>query len=121
MSSRDNPDQIKERIEFLRKTLDESNRRYYVDNAPVMSDFEFDTLLRELADLENEYPQFKSPDSPTMHVGSDLGSTSDSGAEAVQRRGFVQRSHRYPMLSLANTYSISEVEEFAARAGRAMG
>lgn len=117
----DNLDRIKERIEYLRKTLDESNRRYYVDNAPVMSDFEFDTLLRELADLEDEYPQFKSSDSPTMHVGSDLGGASDSSAEASQRRGFVQREHHYPMLSLANTYSISEVEEFAARADRAMG
>ena len=117
----DNLDRIKERIEYLRKTLDESNRRYYVDNAPVMSDFEFDTLLRELADLEDEYPQFKSSDSPTMHVGSDLGGASDSSAEASQRRGFVQREHRYPMLSLANTYSISEVEEFADRADRAMG
>ena len=117
----DNLEQIKERIEKLRTILNESNRRYYVDNAPVMSDYEFDRLLRELSDLENEYPQFKSADSPTMHVGSDLGAASDSSAEASQRRGFVQRPHRYPMLSLSNTYSISEVEEFAARADRAMG
>lgn len=98
----------KERIEELRLSLTENSRRYYVLNAPTMSDFEFDTLMHELEALEAEWPEFFSPDSPTQRVGSDL------------QKGFVQRAHRYPMLSLANTYSIQEVEEFAARAEKTL-
>ena len=75
-----------------------------------MSDFDYDHLMRELEDLENEWPEFYSPDSPTQRVGSDL----EDGPAAQQ--GFVQREHRYPMLSLSNTYSRQEIEEFAARA-----
>ena len=93
------------RIAELRPVLIENSRRYYVDNAPVMSDFEFDTLMRELEDIEAAFPDLVTPDSPTRRVGSDLG-----------RREFVQYPHRYPMLSLGNTYSIGEVEEFAERA-----
>ena len=98
----------KQRIEELRALLWENSRRYYVDNAPTMSDFDFDRLMRELEDLEKAWPEFQSPDSPTQKVGSDL--------EDVPVQGFIQRPHRYPMLSLANTYSRSEIEEFAARA-----
>lgn len=96
------------RITELRDVLRENSRRYYVDNAPTMSDFEFDGLMHELERLEAEWPEFESADSPTRRVGSDL------------QRGFVQRPHRYPMLSLANTYSIAEVEEFAARAEKTL-
>ena len=96
------------RIQELREILRENSRRYYVDNAPTMSDFEFDRLMRELEDLEKEWPEFLSPDSPTQKVGSDID----------VRDGFVQRPHRYPMLSLGNTYSIAEIEEFAARADK---
>ncbi len=96
------------RIQELRGVLRENSRRYYVDNAPTMSDYEFDTLMHELEGLEAEWPEFRADDSPTQRVGSDL------------QKGFVQRPHRYPMLSLANTYSVSEVEEFAARAEKTL-
>ena len=112
--------EARKRIEELRRTLEENSRRYYVDNAPVISDFEFDTLMHELEGLEAEYPEFDSPDSPTRKVGSDLDAPLDGNAEPQARSGFVQRRHRYPMLSLGNTYSISEIEEFTARAERAL-
>ena len=98
----------KARIEELNAILKENSRRYYVDNAPVISDYEFDTLMHELERLEAEWPEFRAYDSPTQRVGSDL------------QKGFVQRPHRYPMLSLANTYSIAEVEDFAARAEKTL-
>lgn len=107
------------RIEKLRTLIREHSRRYYVENAPVVSDFEFDAMMRELDDLEKEFPEFDSPDSPTHKVGSDL-ETADGAGGAV-RSGFVQRPHRYPMLSLGNTYSMPEIEEFVARAYRALG
>ena len=103
------------RISVLRDLLAEYNRRYYVENDPLVSDFEFDALMRELEDLEKQYPEFDSPDSPTHRVGSDL---EDNGK---LRQGFVQRPHRYPMLSLGNTYSIAEIEDFTARADRTLG
>ncbi|MBQ9660848.1 MAG: NAD-dependent DNA ligase LigA [Bacteroidales bacterium] len=108
------------RIAELREILRENSRRYYVDNAPTMSDYEFDQLMHELERLEAEFPQFDSPDSPTRRVGSDLDAPVGANAESGARQGFVQRPHRYPMLSLGNTYSISEIEEFAARADKAL-
>ena len=108
------------RIEQLREILRENSRRYYVDNAPTMSDFEFDQLMHELERLEADFPQFDSPDSPTRRVGSDLDAPVGANAESQARQGFVQRTHRYPMLSLSNTYSIGEIEEFAARADKAL-
>lgn len=109
------------RIEELRGILSENSRRYYVDNAPLISDYEFDTLMHELEALEKQWPEFDSPDSPTHKVGSDLGAPDAQAADDAPRGGFVQRPHRYPMLSLANTYSISEVEDFVSRAERALG
>lgn len=97
------------RINELRDVIDEANRRYYVDNAPTLSDYEFDMLLKELESLEREYPEFVTPDSPTQRVGSDL------------KKEFDQYPHRYPMLSLGNTYDISEVEAFAERAAKGIG
>ncbi|MBO7575106.1 MAG: NAD-dependent DNA ligase LigA [Bacteroidales bacterium] len=108
------------RIDELREILRENSRRYYVDNAPTMSDYEFDTLMHELERLEADFPQFDSPDSPTRRVGSDLDAPVGANAEAGTRQGFIQRPHRYPMLSLGNTYSISEIEDFAARADKAL-
>ena len=108
----------KERIDFLRAELRENSRRYYVDNAPVISDFEYDALMRELEDLEAAWPEFRSPDSPTVKVGSDLDESVGPNAESGVRREFIQRPHRYPMLSLGNTYNISEIEDFAARASK---
>lgn len=91
----------REEIRSLRKELEEQNYKYYVLNQPVMSDQEFDQKMRRLQDLEARYPDMFDPKSPTQHVGSDLGN-----------KGFEQVVHRYPMLSLANTYSREEVEDW---------
>lgn len=104
------------RIKQLRDTLSESNRLYYVENAPVLSDFEFDSLMRELSDLEKQYPDLVTPDSPTQHVGSDL-----EVSHVPENREFAQYPHRYPMLSLGNTYDIGEVEAFVERAAKSIG
>ena len=103
------------RIEELRSIINEANRRYYVDNAPVLSDYEFDMLLKELEALEKKYPEFITPDSPTQKVGSDL----KQGKEL--KKEFEQYPHRYPMLSLGNTYDISEVQAFVDRAEKGIG
>lgn len=92
-----------ERILQLRATLHEHNYKYYVLNAPVISDQEFDHLMRELQDLEAQHPEMADSNSPTMRVGSDLN------------KDFRQIKHRYPMLSLGNTYSETEVTEFYER------
>lgn len=84
--------QAKIRIEELRKTLWENSRRYYVDNAPTMSDFEYDHLMRELEDLERLYPDLQSPDSPTQRVGSDL----DQGVGATPSRLYARSSPSTP-------------------------
>ena len=102
--------QAREKISALRRKIDEANKRYYVDNAPNVSDFDFDAMLRELSELESAFPEFDSPDSPTHHVGSDLADEA--------RNGFERKSHRYPMLSLSNTYNIEEVEDFARKASK---
>ena len=91
----------REEIRSLRKELEEQNYKYYVLNQPAMSDQEFDQKMRRLQDLEARYPDMFDPKSPTQHVGSDLG-----------KKGFEQVVHRYPMLSLANTYSREEVEDW---------
>mgnify|MGYP003293181412 FL=1 len=93
----------------LRDILNEANRRYYVENAPVMSDYDFDMLLKELEAIEAQYPELITEDSPTQKVGSD------------RRKEFEQHPHKYPMLSLGNTYDISEVEAFAERAAKGIG
>lgn len=97
------------RAKELREILNEANRRYYVDNAPTLSDFDFDMLLKELEAIEKAYPELIVPDSPTQNVGSDL-----KGKDS--RKEFDQLPHKYPMLSLGNTYDISEVQAFADRA-----
>lgn len=101
------------RIQELKDIINEANRRYYVDNAPTLSDFDFDMLLKELEALEKEYPEFATDDSPTRHVGSDIAKKSS--------KEFEQYPHRYPMLSLGNTYDISEVQAFADRASKGIG
>ena len=106
-------EQAKIRIEELKAILWENSRKYYVENAPTMSDYEYDQLMHQLEDLEAQYPQFATPDSPTRKVGSDL-------EENAPESGFVKRLHKYPMLSLGNTYSIQEVEEFAERSAKAI-
>ena len=103
------------RIQELRSIINEANRRYYVDNSPILSDYEFDMLLKELEALENEHPELITPDSPTQKVGSDLKSSGKPQKE------FEQFPHRYPMLSLGNTYDITEVQAFADRASKGIG
>ena len=98
----------KERILELRKELHEHNHRYYVLNSPVISDFEFDVLLRELQELEEANPDMFDPNSPTLRVGSDI------------TKEFKQVTHKYPMLSLGNTYSKEEVSEFYDRVKRSL-
>ena len=110
------------RINELREVLDEASRRYYVENMPIMSDYDFDMLLKELEALEAQYPEFMTPDSPTQKVGSDLAapkpSKGSSKKSSEPRKEFEQYPHRYPMLSLGNTYDISEVQAFADRAAK---
>ena len=106
------------RVEELRNLLDEANIKYYVENAPVLSDFDFDMLLKELEALENEYPDLVTPDSPTQKVGSDL---SISRKKKSSSKEFEQYPHRYPMLSLGNTYDMTEVESFTERAAKGIG
>lgn len=90
----------KERILALRKQLNEHNYKYYVLNEPDITDFEFDALMRQLQQLEAQHPELADPNSPTQRVGSDLN------------QEFKQVAHRYPMLSLANTYSQEEVRDW---------
>lgn len=99
---------IKERIEELRAELHRHNYNYYVLNAPEISDKQFDDMMRELQDLEKEHPEYQDKNSPTMRVGSDIN------------KNFTQVAHKYPMLSLGNTYSESEVAEFYERVKKAL-
>lgn len=92
-----------ERIDQLREELHRHNYNYYVLNAPEISDREFDERMRELQDLEEKHPEHPDENSPTMRVGSDIN------------KNFTQVPHRYPMLSLGNTYSEAEVTEFYER------
>lgn len=100
---------IRERIEELRRLLDYHNHKYYVENAPEISDFEFDTLMHELQRLEAEHPEYADPNSPSVRVGSDLCAE------------FRTVRHRYAMLSLGNTYSLEELHEFLDRIEREAG
>ncbi len=102
------------RIHDLKEILWENSRKYYVDNAPSMSDYDYDQLMHELEKLEALYPDLLTADSPSQRVGSDLDEKSDV------KNDFVQYPHKYPMLSLGNTYNISEIEEFANRAARTL-
>ncbi len=95
----------RKRILELRESLHRHNYLYYVKNAPVISDFEFDALMHELQDLEMFYPDMYDKNSPTQRVGSDIS----------VKGGFAQAEHKYPMLSLDNTYSEAEVADFFGR------
>lgn len=96
------------RIAQLREEINQHNRRYYIDNQPVISDFEYDILLNELQTLEKAYPGYFSETSPTVRVGSDL-------AEDSVATEFKQATHKYPMLSLSNTYDKEELYAFNER------
>ncbi len=101
---------MKQEIERLREEIRRHEYRYYVDNAPTISDQEFDALMHQLIKLEAENPDCFDPNSPTQRVGSDLAHS-----------GFEQVEHRYPMLSLSNTYSEGEVREWYNRALKELG
>ena len=97
------------RIKELRQKLNYFNHKYYVEAAPVVSDYEFDTMLRELQDLEALHPEMADPNSPTMRVGSDLTNK------------FRSIAHAYPMLSLSNTYSLEELHEWIGKVRAEVG
>lgn len=97
-----------ERIRFLRNELNRHNYLYYVKAQPEISDYDYDQLLRELIDLEKQFPEFDDPNSPSRRVGSDIS------------QEFVQVRHKYPMLSLANAYSFSELTDFDNRIRKAL-
>ncbi len=94
---------IKQKIDVLRKELEEHNYNYYVLSAPLISDYEFDQKMKELQDLEIRNPEYADPNSPTQRVGSDIN------------KNFEQAEHQYPMLSLSNTYTVEEVTDFYNR------
>ncbi|HHV84504.1 MAG TPA: NAD-dependent DNA ligase LigA [Petrimonas sp.] len=98
----------KEKIENLRRQLHEHNYNYYVLSRPTISDFDFDALMQQLTELEKQHPEYYDPNSPTMRVGSDIN------------KNFIQVRHRYPMLSLQNTYTESEVTGFYNRVKRSL-
>ena len=99
----------KERIEQLRQLLHEHNHRYYVLNQPVINDQEFDMMMHELQDLETLHPELYDANSPSQRVGSDL------------QKEFKQVEHRYPMLSLANTYSEQDVRQWYESVQKGLG
>jgi DNA ligase (NAD+) len=103
------PEQAKTRIDELRKVLQEHNHNYYVLSAPSISDFEYDLLINELQTLESKYPEYDDENSPSRRVGSDLN------------REFTSHPHRYPMLSLGNTYNKDELAEFDQRVRKVAG
>lgn len=97
---------VKDKIKALREALEQHNYNYYVLSAPTISDREFDEMMKELQVLEESHPEYADPHSPTQRVGSDLS------------KEFEQVVHKYPMLSLGNTYSEDEVKDFYERIAR---
>ena len=100
----------REEILALRKELEEANHKYYVLNMPTLSDREFDEKMRRLQDLEKAHPEMADKNSPTQHVGSDLEATGDG--LRVTGKNFETVVHQYPMLSLANSYSLEEIQDW---------
>ncbi len=98
-----------QRIQHLRREIDRHNYNYYVQDKSEITDFQFDKLLEELIQLEKEFPEFYSPDSPTQRVGGEI------------TRNFISRQHRYPMQSLANSYSEADIIEFDNRVRKSIG
>ncbi len=102
-------EEAKRRIAELTEEINRHNYQYYVLSSPLISDYEFDLLLEELTGIESAFPELISPDSPTQRVGADL------------TKEFVQVSHKYPMLSLGNTYSEEEITDFDGRVRKLLG
>ena len=101
--------EIKEKIKQLREDLHEHNYLYYILDAPKITDFEFDQLLKTLQDLERQYPEFFDPNSPTQRVGGGV------------TKNFKTQAHRYPMYSLSNTYSKEELLQWVGRVEKVLG
>lgn len=104
-----NQENVYQRIKYLRETIDGHNHRYYVLSQPGISDYEYDQLMAELLRLEQENPEFADPNSPSQRVGSDI---------SIE---FNQVEHKFPMLSLGNTYSTGELADFDSRVRKALG
>ena len=100
---------IEKQIKELREKLNHYNHLYYVENAPTVSDYEFDCMLRQLQELEQQHPEFADPNSPTARVGSDLSNA------------FKSVDHTFPMLSLQNTYSLDELHEWVEKITKEVG
>ena len=100
---------IQEEIQVLRDKLNQHNHNYYVLNQPTISDYDYDQMMHQLIKLEKENPEFADPNSPTQRVGSDLSND------------FKQVVHKYPMLSLGNTYNEGEIADFHQRVSKAIG
>jgi len=100
---------VLEKIESLRKTLHEHNHRYYILDHPVISDYEFDSILKELQKLEEDYPEYHDPNSPTQRIGGGV------------TKSFETTAHRFPMYSLSNTYSKIELEQWEERLLKILG
>jgi DNA ligase (NAD+) len=101
-------EEAKKKIEKLTKEIDQHNYNYYVESNPIISDYDFDMLLKELIDLEKQFPDLAFPDSPTQRVGGEI------------TKEFKTVKHKYPMMSLGNTYSEEELKEFDERIQKAV-
>lgn len=110
-----NREEIFNRINDLRDQINFHNRRYYIDNSPLISDFEYDLLINELSELEKRFPEFRTTDSPTLKIGSDLDSKAIvqvTTTTTIPVNSFNKVSHKYPMMSLSNTYDKEELNSF---------
>ena len=105
----DKKEEAKKKIEKLRDEINNHNYKYYVENNPVISDYEFDQLLKDLEQIESEFPDLITPDSPTQRIGE------------IPLEGFETVEHKKPMLSLANTYTYDELREFDERVKKNIG
>ncbi len=101
--------QARKKIDKLKKMIEHHSKKYYVDHEPEISDYEFDQLMHELQELEDRFPQFTTPDSPTQRVGSDISNE------------FPTKSHLVPMQSLDNVYSFGELQDYLARTEKNLG
>lgn len=118
------PSAEQDEIIALRRALTDANHRYYVESMPTMSDREYDEKMHRLEALEKAHPEMYDAASPTQHVGSDLAEPAVTPAALMNKasaKGFEQVAHRYPMLSLANTYSQQEIEEWLGRVYKELG
>jgi len=101
-------DKIKKRVKELTRLINEYNTQYYTNDSPTVSDFEYDILIKELEYLESEYPEFKQVNSPNLQVGAKPSAI------------FTKQTHKVPMMSLSNSYSLQEIKDFETRVSNAL-